>query len=353
MEKSNPKNKKIHYPYKPSWIDKITAAVNKTRIPYVIVYLLIWLAFFLTLFILRWRDQIHPVGYIDKTDVVMSFTSIFFIALVHYLDNWAVKKLRIFRESIQVSDEEFEGLSYQLTALPPRPALIASLISFSFGAITYIISPSSYSFINIGLQSPSSGLQLINFLFGWFTIGALSYHAYHQLKLGSMATANYLHINLFNLTPIYTFAGLTLRTALGWLVVAYAWALTTPNLFNNFVIIATILFMQVVAILTFVLPLLSAHDKIVEKKAQSLNEIGIRLESVVDEMSKVDEEYDNESLSKLKDILSTLSMAEERIKKIPTWPWKPSVANSLATAILLPNAVWIFQLVVERFLLNS
>jgi len=352
MTKPNQSNQESLYPYRPSWIDQITAAVNKTRIPFVIVYLLTWLVFFLALIFLRWRDQIYPFGYIDKTDVVMSLTSIFFVALVHYLDNWAIKKLKIFRESIQVNDDEFDRLAYQLSALPPRPALIASLISFGFGAITFILTPSSYGFIHIGFGSPSSVLQLANFLFGWFTFGALSYHAYHQLRLGSIATANYLRINLFNLTPIYTFAGLTLRTALGWLIVAYAWALTTPNLFKNVVIIATILFMQIVAILTFVLPLLSAHEKIVEKKAQSLNEIGTRLESIVDEMSKVDKEYDNERLSKLKDILSTLSMAEERIKKIPTWPWRPSVVNSLATAILLPNAVWIFQLIVERFFLN-
>jgi hypothetical protein len=167
-----------------------------------------------------------------------------------------------------------------------------------------------------------------------------------------MATANYIRINLFNLSPVYTFAGLTMRSAMGWLIIAYAWALTTPNLFQNLVIIGTIGFMQIVAVLTFILPLLGAHEKIVEKKAQSLNEIGGRLESIVDEMSKVNDEYDKENLSKLKDILSTLSMAEERIRKIPTWPWKPSVANSLATAILLPNAVWVFQLVVERFFLK-
>jgi len=352
MTKSNQSNKPSQLPYSPSWIDRITAAVHNTRIPFVIAYILVWLVFFTALILLRWRDGIFPVGHINITDVVMSLTSIFFVALVHYLDNWATKKLNIFRDSIHVSDEEFEGLAYQLSNLPPRPASIASLISFSFGAITFILTPSSYGFIHIGFGSPSSVLQLVNFLFGWFTFGALSYHAYHQLRLGSIATANYLRINLFNLSPVYTFAGLTMRSAMGWLIIAYAWALTTPNLFQNVVIITTIGFMQVVAILTFVLPLLGAHEKIVEKKAQSLHEISTRMEGVVDDMSKVDEDYDNEMLSKLKDILSTLSMAEERIKKIPTWPWKPSVVNSLATAILLPNAIWIFQLVVERFFLK-
>jgi hypothetical protein len=352
MTKPNQGNEEIRLPYQPSWIDQITVLVDKTGIPYAVVYLVIWIIFLSILTVLRWRDQMHPVGYIDKPDVVMSATGIFFIALVHYLDGWAGKKLTVFRKAIHVNDEEFEELYYRLSTLPPRPAFIASLVTFSIGGITYIISPSSYGFLNIGFESPSSGLQLVNFLFSWFTFGALCYHAFHQLKLGSLATANYLHINLFNLTPIYTFAGLTLRTALGWLVVAYAWAFITPNLFRNLVIIVTILFMQVVAILTFVLPLLSAHDKIAGKKAQTLNEISSRLESVVDEMSRVNDDYDNERLSKLRDMLSTLSMAEERIKKIPTWPWKPSVANSLATAILLPNAVWIFQLLVEKFVLK-
>lgn len=350
--KSTQDDIQVQFPYGLSWIDRINRAVDKTGIPYPVVYSGIWLIFLSVLIVLRWQDHSQPIGFIDISDVIMSTTGIFFIALVHYLDQWASKKLKVFRDAIHINDEEFEGLYYQLSTLPPRPALIASLVTFGFGALTYLISPASYGFLNIGFQSPSSGLQLVNFLFSWFTFGALCYHAYHQLKLGSLATANYIHINLFNLTPIYTFAGLTLRTALGWLVVAYAWALTTPNLFNNLVIIATILFMQIVAILTFVLPLLSAHDKIAEKKAHTLNEISTRLESVVDEMSRVTDDYDNERLSKLRDMLTTLSMAEERIKKIPTWPWKPSVVNSLATAILLPNAVWIFQLVVERFFLK-
>ena len=352
MTKSNQSNQEALYPYGPSWIDRVTSAVKRTRIPFVVVYLLVWFIFFVVLLLLRWQDGTFPVGHIDKTDVVMSLTGIFFVALVHYLDNWAMKKLKIFRESILVSDEEFEGLAYQLSNLPPRPVLIASLISFGFGTITFLITPSSYGFIHISFGSPSSVLQLINFLFSWFTFGALSYHVFHQLKLGGMATANYIRINLFNLSPVYTFAGLTMRSAMGWLIMAYAWALTTPSLFQNFVIIGTIGFMQVVALLTFILPLLGAHEKIVEKKSQSLNEIGDRLESVVEEMSKMDDDYDKDKLSKLKDTLSALSMAEERIKKIPTWPWRPSVANSLATAILLPNAVWIFQLVVERFLLK-
>ena len=329
-------------PYAPSWVDRITQLVDNLKIPFLLFYFLVWLVFLSILVALRWSDHIHPLGVIAPSDIVMGGTGIFFIALIHYLDEWALRKLRIFRESIKLSEQEFEELYYRLSTLPARQTLIVSLIMLSIGALTYILVPASYSFLHIDLASPSSALQLINFLFSWFTFGALCFHAYHQLRLGSIATANYLQINLFDLDPIYTFAGLTLRTALGWLIVAYAWALTTPDLFGNAVIIATILFMQMVAILTFVLPLLRAHDRIVDKKNEILHEIGSRMENVVNEMRHMQDD-EKAKISNLGEMLSALTMAEERIRKIPVWPWRPGVFNSLATAILLPNALWLLQ----------
>jgi len=165
MTKSNRLKEKTLYPYRPSWIDHITISVGQTRIHYVLVYFIAWVIFLSVLIALRWQDQTFPTGHIEISDVVMSATGIFFVALVHYLDQWARKKLGVFREAIQVNDDEFERLRYQLSTLPPHSALVASIISFSFGALTYIISPSSYGFLNISFQSPSSGMQLVNFLF--------------------------------------------------------------------------------------------------------------------------------------------------------------------------------------------
>ncbi len=345
----NIENKRLA-PYAPSWVDRITQAVDNLKIPFLLFYFFVWVVFLLVLIFLRWNDHIHPLGVIDPPDIVMSGTGLFFLALIHYLDEWAVRKLRIFRQAIKLSEEEFEGLYYQLSTLPARPTLIVSLIMLTIGAVTYLLVPASYLFLNINLASLSSTLQLVNFLFSWFTFGALCFHAFHQLRLGSVATANYLQINLFDLDPIYTFAGLTLRTAFGWLIVAYAWALTTPNLLGNPVIIATILFMQMVAILTFLLPLLRAHDRIMDKKNEILHEIGTRMENAVAEMSRINDDYDKEKIAKLGEMLSALTLAEERIRKIPVWPWRPGVFNSLATAILLPNALWLVQTFMGQFL---
>lgn len=193
-------------------------------------------------------------------------------------------------------------------------------------------------------------MQLVNFLFSWFVFGALSFHAYRQLNLGSQATAKYIQINLFNLDPIYASAGLTLRTALGWLAMAYAWALTTLDLFGNIIIAATILFMQVVAILTFILPLLNAYGRIVAKKHELLHNIGSRLEMVINEMSKCEDAQ--EDLSKLRDNFSTLTMTNDWLQKLPTWPWRAGTVNSLISAIIIPNAIWLLQIVMERYIIQ-
>ena len=336
-------------PYNPSWINRSIHFVAGLKVPSPVFYFIVWFIFYAILTLLRWNDGVYPTGTLNASDLVMSATGMFFIALVQYLDQWAGKKLSLFRDAMSATEQEFDTLVYQLSTLPAGPTLIASLVTLSFGASTFLLSPDSYSFLNLNFSSLSGGLQLINFLFSWFVFGALSYHAYRQLHLGSQAISKYIPINLFNLDPIYAFAGLTLRTALGWLIMAYAWALTTPHLFGNIIIIGTILFMQVVAILTFVLPLLNAHNRIVNKKDAFLHEIGGRLETIIDKMSKSTDALEKEDLVQLRETLTTLTMAEDRLRKLPTWPWRAGTVNSLVSAILIPNAIWFFQIILERY----
>lgn len=333
-------------PYKASWVNRLINFVTELRAPSAVFYLVSWAIFFIILTILRWNEGVYPAGTLYPSDLVMSATGIFFVALIHYLDQWAVKKMSVFRHAMTTTDQEFEELVYQISTLPARPTMIACFISLGFGAATILLSPNSYAFLNLNFSSISSSLQLINFLFSWFVFGALSYHAYRQLNLGSLATDKYIQINLFNLDPIYAFAGLTLRTALGWLVMAYAWALTTPDLLGNTIIAVTILFMQVVAVLTFILPLLSAHGRIVAKKDELLHDIGSRLEMVISEMSKSGDAQDD--FSQLKENFSTLTLTNDWLQKMPTWPWRAGTVNSLISAIIIPNVIWLSQIVLER-----
>jgi hypothetical protein len=78
--------------YKPSWINRLTHLVAGLKIPFGVFYLVFWIAFSIILILLRWSEAVYPIGTLNVSDLVMSATGIFFVALIHYLDQWARKK---------------------------------------------------------------------------------------------------------------------------------------------------------------------------------------------------------------------------------------------------------------------
>jgi hypothetical protein len=152
-------------PYPPSWINCVTAFIDRLGPPFWFVYFVLWLTLLTVLTILRWRDGIYPMGTLSISDVVLSGTGIFFMALVHYLDRWASKRLMEYRWAIKANDQEGAALLYQLTVLPAWPTALASLIALVFAILTYLFLPLSYQFLNLNLSTPSGALQLANFFF--------------------------------------------------------------------------------------------------------------------------------------------------------------------------------------------
>jgi hypothetical protein len=340
-------------PYAPSWVNRFNDLLDSVPVPTPLLYLLIWIIFHAALIALRWRDGTYPPGTFYVPDFVLGSTGLIFVMLVHYLDEWAVKKLTEYRWALRVTDDEFDALRYRLAVLPALPTALTGAFMVGFAILTLIFVGQSYDFLYLNLVTPSGTLQLANFLFSWWAFGALSYHALHQLRVGSHIATHHLEVNLFQLDTLYAFAGLALRTAVGWLIVAYAWALITPNLFRGASAIAvTVVFMQIVAIVTFIVPLIGAHSMLAERKGALQRDIGARIEAVVNELNASVEARDVDELAKLNTMLSSLTMAEERINKTPTWPWRPGTLSWLVTAVLLPLGLWLLQTVIQDIVLR-
>jgi hypothetical protein len=338
--------------FSPSWVNRITDLVGRIPIPFWLFYLISWLLLNVIVALLRWGEGVNPPGTIAAYDLVLNGTGVFFIALMHYLDKWVREKLPAYRWALNVSDEEFQKLLYQITKLPSGPSLLISLAALSFAILALLFAPSSFGFLKLNLSTISGSVMMGIFLFSWCAFGAICYHAVRQLSVGSYISTTYLRISVFQLDPVYSFAGLALRTAVGWLFVAYAWAMITPGLLEHAVILVTVIFMQIVAIVTFIVPLLGAHSILKKKKAQLKNDIGQRLSTVITSLQQSLDMPEKTDIARLNSMLASLVTAEQRIEKIPTWPWRPDAIRGLATAIVLPIAIWLFQIVVQRFFLR-
>jgi len=57
---------------------------------------------------------------------------------------------------------------------------------------------------------------------------------------------------------------------------------------------------------------------------------------------------ETQNMADLNHTLSSLVVEENTLAKIPTWPWHPETVRWLATAILLPLAIWLVNFVLQR-----
>jgi len=163
--------------------------------------------------------------------------------------------------------------------------------------------------------------------------------------------ATVTRINLFQPDPLYAFSGLTARTAMGYLLLAdtavlimYEFMLETDPM-----ALGIMAFMMALAAVTFVLPLLGMHRRMVEEKGRLESEANQRLEAAIAELHRRVDDLNLIDMSELYRAISSLEIERDVLAKIPTWPWQPGTLRVALSPLLLPVAVWLIQRILERF----
>jgi hypothetical protein len=102
------------------------------------------------------------------------------------------------------------------------------------------------------------------------------------------------------------------------------------------------------ALATFVTPLLGAHRVLVEEKNRLLGEVGNRLRPILADLHQDVDSGKLRRMDNLSKAFASLEMERNLLEKVPTWPWEPQTVRGLIGALLLPVAVWLIQLVLQR-----
>jgi hypothetical protein len=336
--------------YPPSWVDHFIDWVGRLPGPSWLFYLVLWLSLFLMANAVKWLDGSRPLGTIEPFYTVGASDGVYFLALMHYLKGAAGAALRAFRPALTVGEVEYNKLHDQLTTLPARGALLASGIGGAVAALAVLSNPTVPNpYYHTSLLAIAFGSVDAILIFACF--GACVYQTIHQLTMVSRIHATVTRINLFQRDPLYAFSGLTARTAMGYLLIAD----TAVLIMYEFVLeadpmtVGIMAFMMVLAALTFVLPLLGMHRRMVEEKTRLESEARQRLEAAIAELHRrVDGGGFTEIMSELKSAIESLEIELDLLGKIPTWPWQPGTLRVALSPLLLPVAVWLIQRFLER-----
>ncbi|MFN8378741.1 MAG: hypothetical protein U0452_08725 [Anaerolineae bacterium] len=338
-------------PYSPSWVDRLTDWVDGLPWPGWVCYVGLWLLLLLAVTLAHWADGSYPVGTLYPLHLVLAATTPYALALIHHLDGVAGSALVKFRPALDISDEEYDALSYRLTTLPSRSTLVASVVVIGVVILSLVLPPDSWWRPAARHTSElARGVDIGLTLIMWWTVGAFVYHTVHQLRLVSRIYSEYTHINLFSLIPLYAFSELSALTAVGLLVPLYAWFLVIPDTFGKTGNVILAIVGTSMAGLIFVWPLLGIHRLLSDEKERLLAESAQQFEAARHELHtrmRSGEYGDIEGLVKGMD---GLDLDYKAVNRISTWPWAPDTVRWLIAALLFPLIVWFSQWVLQRTL---
>ncbi len=336
-------------PYPASWVDALTAFVDRLPIPWWSFYLLVALLLEGVQVGILWRDGIfrdHGVAFFQFFFPVNYVLAAF---LMHALDRRAVSALESFRPALREGSRPFATLQYELTTLPRRRTLVAGLIGLAFGAVSVALLPSGladYPMAGLNATPLALTFMLFNFvptLWLWFT---LIYHTIHQMRTVHRIYTRETRVDLFRLQPFYALAGLAAVTALGFAIYTYPW-LTDPGAqygtgqLDISLLLTTPFYLWPMAI--FIWPLWGAHRSLVEHKSQALAEVGARRRSLLDRFHLALEGKTLRGIDQVNKALATLELEASALEKVPTWPWPRGMFRNLLGAFLLPVVLWLIQ----------
>ena len=338
-------------PYTQSWVDRLIEAVRRLPVPWWLFYAGLGSAMLLAQAATKWSDGTYPFLTFNLYHMLWVMTSVYLLAVMHYIDNVAEEALAAFRPALRVNEAEYRDLLYRLTASPALPALLASLIGPAYATVSLLnTSPERFRLLQLYTSLPASAADGFAYIVGWAVITVFVYRTIHQLRFVNSIYTHHAQIDIFQITPLFAFSRLTARTAVLLVFGVYIHFIATPSLEGSPLAVAILGADVLIALVTFVWPLLGIHRLLDEEKDRLQSENGQQLKATITELHGRIATGELQKMDSLNQAMQSLVIEQNVLDKVPTWPWKPETPRLLFTAILLPIILYVLQLVITGVL---
>jgi hypothetical protein len=360
-------------PYYPSWVDRLTAFVDRLPGPPWAFYLGLAVVIFLASAGVQWADGTHPFAVIGRDDILGAVLTPYALGLMHYLDRSAVAAIRSFRPALRGGEATYQRLAYIFTTLPARLALTGTLLislaglalvlaasyaltravsSAPFGAesLLTVLNRGYMALFDIGPSPGSLAVTTAVLLLNWWTGGTLILHTVRRLLLVGRIYRRHTEVDLFRQGPLYALSRLTAQTTVGSVVVVYGIA-TVPSYMATPYGGVTVAWIVVLAFASFALPLVGIHSALAAEKERLQEGISDLLRSTGAELHLRINRKAYQGMDEIHKALASLEIERNMIGAMPTWPWQPETFRWVLAAMILPIAIWVIQLLLQRALI--
>jgi uncharacterized membrane protein len=193
----------------------------------------------------------------------------------------------------------------------------------------------------------SVALTLIAVVFSYSLAPVLMYFVIRLLRSIRAAYRALDTVSSYRQQPLNAFAGVTMRASLLWVVVAnlnFVAVAIDPEVTSvlAFELTLTIAAM-VLAVVTFLVPLLGVHRRLRGAKAAALDENGRHLDELSRRLYTSIGTATADDLQILDRTMATLQRVRDDVRRQHTWPWDPGTLRTFLSAVILPLLGWSLQ----------
>lgn len=337
-------------PYPGSWVNALIDRVERLPGPVWAAYVVAIVPALIYLGLADWISG-GRIGEVQPDRVVWALALVGSTWLIHHLDSVARRAFGEFTPMLNVGNDDRDRLEYELTVIPRMPALLLLGLAALRTAEGFAFQPETE-----GLTGLTPAALALRFPFETILtalILILVYHTVRQLRLVGRIHAQAKRINLFRPGPLYAFSRLTSQTAIGLALLAIPFggglsaASSTLDYVSLFGISGLILG---VAVLAFFLPLLGMHGRMGAEKRRLQDEVGQRVERLVDGLHGSVDREDLSGADGQNKALASLISERDLVNRLSTWPWQAGTAGAVASAVILPIVLFLLTRFLDRVL---
>lgn len=336
-------------PYRPSFLDRFMDFVQRQRVPYWLTYLCLLIVEVTIFHILAWVDGWMPIFTFNPLLATFPVWLWIPMAVMTYVDSVSVSALSSFRPLLDVDEEQYDRLKYELTTMPPRGVFLSGLFwGINYLLLTYLGYQVFY--VAYGLDSFLAAIVFTVGLITYLTGSALYYHSLRHLSLVNRVVRMAKKFNLFRLDPVYAFSRVTSLIGISWMLMLTLTLLTLPIRLATGLGIAIMAVQILLAIAAFVLPLWFVHRRLVAEKLNLIIELNLRVQSAMDKLHHALDKNEKEDIDHFSNALMGMGAEREVLTAIPTWPWRAGTLTGFISAIVLPIVLFLIQFAIQKWL---
>ena len=336
-------------PYPPSWIDRLIAWIERLPGPAWAFYLLAGLALVVGFSIIQAREGAYTSSGYRPAHAFVALQPVLALALIHYLDRAASRSFERFRPALRTEPIDDREVRWRLIHLPARATVLASLVGLLLVPLMSAL-PDPIPLFGLAPTQLSIVSFVAIMVLIWIVYSPLLYHTIHQLGWVATIHARYTAADPYDIEPLYAFSGLTVRTALGLMVINYGWQFVFPTPLSNIVSVVLTALFALLAAVVFAWPLWGVHRLLLEEKARLLTDCARRMKATFAEFRRRIDSGQIKGMDDLHKTMASLELEHSALTRIPTWPWQPGTIRGLAAALFLPILLWLIQFGLERML---